>query len=81
VNPEDPVQIMQVNALSAQLNSPGGDSGVFAEATVLKEGLEILKVANMLQHMPKHTTCRFQRNWVETNPLRNRNQLLLNSKL
>ena len=53
VNPDDPVQIMQVNTLSAQLNSPGGDTGVFADATLLKEELEILKVAKMLQQHAK----------------------------
>ena len=40
VNPEDPVQLMQVNTLAAQLNSPGADAGVFGEATLLKEELD-----------------------------------------
>jgi hypothetical protein len=51
VNPEEPVQIMQVNALSAQVNSPG--RGVFAEATLLKEELEIFKVGKMLKQHAK----------------------------
>jgi hypothetical protein len=55
LNPDDPVQLMQVNTLSAQLNSPGGDTGVFAEASLLKEEFALLKVAKMLQQHAK--TC------------------------
>ena len=56
VNPDNPVQMFQVNAMAAQFNSPGGimDEGMAVlddpafNTGLQKEGVEILKVAKSL---------------------------------